>query len=221
VTIKPLRVMIVDDHPLVRSGVRQTVAAPDIEVVGEASTAEEALARALELRPDVLLVDIDLPGMSGVQLVRELAPRLPETRILMLTVSAADRDLVAAFRSGAVGYLTKDLAPDALQRAIRGAYRGELAVTRRMAARLVGRLLNGGRAERAAPDPDPDDRALEELSIREREILRLLAKGLTDREIAGSLTISPRTVENHVSSVIHKLGVRNRAEAAARFRDLA
>ncbi len=213
---KPLRVMVVEDHALVRAAVRQALASPDLEVVGEAATAEEALVIAPSVRPDVLLVDIDLPGMSGVHLVRELAPRLPETRIVMLTVSRADRDLVDAFRHGAVGYLTKDLTPDALQRAVRSAYEGDLAVTRRMSARLVRRLLEGSRTAL----PTSGDPSLDSLSSRERDVLRLLAEGLTDREIGASLTISPRTVENHVSSILHKLAVRNRAEAAARYRDL-
>lgn len=210
-----LRVMIVDDHALVRAAVRQAITAPDLELVAEAATAEEALVLAPNVRPDVLLVDIDLPGMSGVDLVHELAPRLPETRIVMLTVSTADRDLVDAFRYGAVGFLTKDLSPEALARAVRSAYDGDLAMTRRMASRLVARLLqssrsNGSSASRPAAD----------LSAREQEVFRLLAQGMTDREIAASLTISLRTVENHVSSVLHKLGVRNRVEAAGRYRDL-
>lgn len=171
---------------VVRTAVRQAITAPDVEMVAEAATAEEALQLAPQIRPDVLLVDIDLPGMDGVGLVRELAPRLPETRIVMLTVSSADHHLLDAMRYGARGYLTKDLSPEALLRAVRSAYDGELAMPRGLAARLVHRLL---------------------------------AEGLTDREIAGSLTISPRTVETHVSSVLHKLGARNRAEAARRYHE--
>jgi DNA-binding NarL/FixJ family response regulator len=207
--------MLVDDHPLVRAAVRQAITAPDVELVAEAATAEEALALAPDVRPDVLLVDIDLPGMDGVALVRELAPRLPETRIVMLTVSSSDRHLMDAMRYGACGYLTKDLAPDALLRSVRSAYAGELAMPRRLAARLVHRLVeSSGRAATDADDPE-----LASLTGREAEVLRLLADGLTDREIAASLTVSPRTVETHVSSVLHKLGARNRAEAARRYRE--
>jgi two-component system, NarL family, response regulator DevR len=213
-TPKPLRVMIVDDHALVRAAIRQAISAPDIEIVAEAATAEEALHLAPEARPDVLLLDIDLPGMSGVHLVRELAPRLPATRIVMLTVSTADRDLMDAFRYGAAGYLTKDLAPAALLRAVRGAGKGDLAMPRQMAARLVNRLVEDSRH---APAPS-DDPSLAALSERESEVLALLADGMTDRQIAETLTISPRTVETHVSSILHKLGVRNRAEAAGRYR---
>ena len=207
-----LRVMVVDDHALVRSAVRQALTAPGVEVVAEARTAEDALAIALSVRPDVLLVDIDLPGMDGVSLVRELAPRLPETRIVMLTVSSTDHHVTDATRFGAVGYLTKDLSPEALLRAVRSAYDGELAMPRRMAARLLHRLVETSRHSPATSDP-----ALASLSARELEVLRRLTEGLTDREIAVSLGISPRTVETHVSSVLHKLGARNRAEAASRY----
>jgi len=211
---RPVRVMLVDDHALVRAAVRQAISAPDVEMVAEATTAEEALRIAPQVRPDVLLVDIDLPGMDGIRLVRELAPRLPETRIVMLTVSSADRDLVEAIRAGATGYLTKDLSPEALLRAVRGAHVGELAMPRGMAARLVRRLVDAGSRTPGAAG----DSALAGLSVREKEVLRLLAEGLTDREIATSLTISPRTVETHVSSILHKLRARNRAEAAIRYR---
>lgn len=209
-----LRVMLVDDHELVRAAVRQALTVPGLEMAAEAATAEDALGVALKVRPDVLLVDIDLPGMDGVDLVRELAPRLPQTRIVMLTVSSADHHIVDAMRYGAVGYLTKDLSPEALVRAVRSAHAGELAMPRRLAARLVHRFVETSR--RAAPTDDP---ALASLTGRELEVLRLLAEGLTDREIGQALTISPRTVETHVGSILHKFGVRNRAEAAQRYRE--
>lgn len=137
--------MLVDDHALVRAAVTQAIAAPDIEMVGEVATAEEALRVAPAVRPDVLLVDIDLPGMDGVQLVRELAPRLPETRIVMLTVSTSDRHVMEAMRNGAIGYLTKDITPDALLQAVRGAYEGDLAMDQRLAAHLIKRLVEKSR----------------------------------------------------------------------------
>ena len=211
----PLRIMLVDDHALVRIAVRQALSAPDVELVAEAASAEEALRLAPEVRPDVLLVDIGLPGMDGVELVRELAPRLPETRIVMLTVSSAEHDLLAAMRYGAVGYLTKDVSPEALLRSVRSAYNGELAMPRRMAARLVRRLEATSRPAAASTPTDP---ALGTLTTREAEVLRFLAEGRTDREIAKALTISPRTVTTHVASILHKLGARRRAEAAQRYR---
>lgn len=213
--LRPLRVMLADDHALVRSAVRQALTAPDIEVVGEAATAEETLAMAPELRPDVLLLDINLPGTDGLRLLRELAPRLPETRIVMLTISDSPRDLVEAIRQGAAGYVTKDLSPDALQRAVRGVRSGELPMSRKMAAELVRQLsIGSGRGATSA-----EGELLPGLSDRETEVLRHLAEGLTDREIAERLGISPRTVETHVGSILHKLGVRNRAQAATRYRE--
>ncbi|HEX2766033.1 MAG TPA: response regulator transcription factor [Candidatus Limnocylindria bacterium] len=209
----PLRVLLVDDHALVRSAVRQALQAPDIEVVGEASTAEAAMELASTLRPDVVLLDIDLPGLSGIEAVRELAPRLPDTRIVMLTVSTDRRDLMDAVRHGAAGYLTKDLSGEALQRAVRGIRNGDLPMSRGHAALVVEHLARGSRAAEA-------EGGLEALvSPRERDVLRALASGMTDRQIAESLAISPRTVESHVSSVLRKLGVRNRAEAAERYRN--
>jgi DNA-binding NarL/FixJ family response regulator len=210
---QPLRVMLVDDHALVRSAIRQALEAPDVVVVGEASSAEEALDMAPRVRPDVLLLDIDLPGLSGIEAVREMAPRLPDTRIVMLTASTDRRDLLEAVRHGATGYLTKDLTGDALLRAIRGLRWGDLAMSRGHAATVVEHLTRTSRSR--APASDAIDAML---SSREQEVLRLLAEGMTDREIAAALAISPRTVESHVSSVLRKLGVRNRAEAAQRYR---
>ena len=208
-----LRVMLVDDHALVRSAVRQAITTVDVELVGEAATAEEAFPRALELRPDVLLLDIDLPGMNGVQMVEELAPRLPDTKIVMLTVSGAERDLLEAIAKGASGYLTKDLSPEALLRALRGTQRGELAMSRVFAARAVKHFAEAARRGRVAMGG-----GIVGLSPRENDVLGMLADGLTDREIATALMISPRTVETHVSNILHKLQVRNRAEAAQRYR---
>ncbi len=211
-----LRVMIVDDHPLVRSAVRQALGVPGLEVVGEAASAEDALELAPRLRPDVLLLDIELPGMDGVALVRELAPRLPDTRIVMLTASREDRHVLEAMRFGAVGYLTKDLSVDGLARAVRAAWEGELAMSHKTAARLVQRLV--GTSRPGAGPGSPADPALGTLTAREAEVLARLAEGLTDHEIALALTLSPRTVEAHVSRILHKLGARNRAEAARRYR---
>jgi DNA-binding NarL/FixJ family response regulator len=206
--------MIVEDHPLVRSAVARAISGPDMTVIADVATAEEALSLAPQVLPDILLVDIALPGMSGVQLVRELAPRLPTTKIVMLTASSADRDVADAMRYGASGYLTKDVTPEALARALRATQTDELVMPRRLAGRLLARL-----SRRSAPDPMPGGQPVDSLTPRELDVLRLLADGLGDRDIATALTISRRTVETHVSSIIHKLGVPNRAEAARRYRD--
>jgi two-component system response regulator DevR len=210
----PMRVMLVDDHALVRSAVRQALTAPDITVVGEAATADEALLLAPQLRPDLLLLDINLPGSDGLRLLRELGPRLPDTRIVMLTVSASKRDLIEAMRNGAAGYLTKDLGPEALQRAVRGIRAGDLPMSRAMAAEVVKSLA--GERRRTGPGKTAAD-PFAELSDREQQVLHHLGEGLTDREIADRLGISPRTVETHVGSILHKLGVKNRAQAARRY----
>ena len=211
-----MRVMVVDDHPLVRAAVVRAISSDDVTVVSRGVERRGGDTVAPAVDPDVLLVDITLPGMSGVQLVRELAPRLPRTTIVMLTVSANDRDVVDAIRAGASGYLTKDLTPEALARSVRAVRSGELIMSRRLAARLIESLA---RRPSSVPErDDPADPPMEHLSQRERDVLRMLADGLTDREIAAALTISVRTVETHVSNVLHKLGVRNRAEAARRYR---
>jgi two-component system, NarL family, response regulator DevR len=206
---RPLRVMLVEDHALVRAAIRRTLDVPEIEVVAEASSAEQALATVMDYRPDIILLDIDLPGMNGVQLVRELAPRLPDSHIVMLTGSADRDDLVQAVRNGASGYLTKDTSPDGLVRAILGVRQGDLPMPRRLAAQLVRQLVG-------APEPRTSHSGL---SVREMEVLKLVTDGLTDRDIGSALGISPRTVGRHVGNVLDKLGVRNRAEAARRYRE--
>ena len=205
--------MLVDDHALIRAAVRHALEGPDVTVVEEAGTLPEALERAERSRPDVILVDVDLGGMDGIQLVRELAPRLPNTTFVMLSVSASESDLLDAIMAGASGYLTKDVSPEALLRAVRSARRGELAMPRAMAGRLVERLASAARDRGGLDAPE-----LLGLSAREREVLQLLANGHTDREIAVALTISPRTAETHVAAILRKLEVRNRSEAAMLYR---
>ncbi len=211
----PIRVMLVDDHPLVRSAVRQAISDGEVELVAEAASAEDAFALALSIRPDILLLDINLPGMKGLQMLEEIAPRLPDTKIVMLTVSDTERDVIDALSRGAAGYLTKDLSPEALLRTLKGLHRGELAMSRRMAATVMRHFVEAARRGRPSADAGGP---LQTLSPRENNVLRMLADGLTDREIAEALIISPRTVETHVSNILHKLSVRNRAEAAQRYR---
>lgn len=205
----PLRVMLVEDHALVRAAIRRTLSVPGIEVVAEAASAEDALAVVMRHRPDIILVDIELPGMNGLQLVRELSPRLPDTHIVMLTGSANRDELLAAFRNGADGFLTKDMSPEGLVRAIFGVREGDLPMPRRLARELVQHLV-------ASPSGGSGPAGL---SPREVEVLKLVSEGLTDRDIGHALGISPRTVGRHVGSVLDKLGARNRAEAARRYRE--
>jgi DNA-binding NarL/FixJ family response regulator len=206
--------MIVDDHPLVRSAVARAVVADGMVVVGEAATGEDALELAPRIAPDILLVDIALPGISGVQVVRELAPRLPATSIVVLSTSAEDHDVADAMRYGARGYLTKDVSPEALARSLRATQDGELVMPRRLAARMMAQM-----SWRLPQDREGGTLSVGQLTARERDVLRLLADGLGDRDLAAALTISRRTVETHVSSILRKLGVRNRTEAARRYRE--
>jgi NarL family two-component system response regulator LiaR len=205
----PTRVAVVDDHALLRDAVRAALTRGGMTVVGEAGSVADGERVALAFRPDVLLVDIDLPDGSGIDLVGRLTRRLPATQILMLTVSSADEDVHEAIRLGAVGYLTKDCSSAALLRAIRGALDGELVMPRHLARTLVRNLAADARPAAGLPAS---------LNERERSILRLLAKGNTAREIADQLGLSPRTVEGYVGRILRKLGVRNRAEAAAMYR---
>ena len=204
-----LSIVLVEDHALVRAALALNLSVPGIRIIGQAGSAAEALELVRELRPDVMLVDIDLPDMSGIQLVRELAPRLPDCSIVMLTGSRHADDVVAAVRNGASGYLTKDMSPAALVQAVQGIRRGELPMPRTIAADLVEHLARTS----ARPPDDP-------LSAREREVLTLVANGLTDREVGEALGISPRTVGRHVGNILDKLGVRNRAEAARMLREM-
>jgi DNA-binding NarL/FixJ family response regulator len=205
-----LRVLIVEDHPLVRAAIRQAITTRDLHVVAEVGTAREALPVALETRPDVILLDIDLPGSSGLSIVRPLADALPDAAIVMLTVSDADEDVLEALKSGAAGYLQKGIGARALQRAVRGAVRGDLSMSRTSARRVIRGLT--GR------DPLPTrPRILDRLTSRELEVLRLLADGLTARQVATALGISTRTAEGHVAEILRRLGARNRAEAVRRY----
>jgi two-component system, NarL family, response regulator DevR len=206
---RPIRAMLVEDHQLVRAAIADTLRGAGMEVTAEAGTAEEALTMLVEADPDVVLVDIELPGMNGIALVRELVARLPERLIIVLTGSPDQDHLLTAMRAGASGYLTKDLSPQALARAVTGALHGDLPMPRRMAATVIRELV--GSERRRKPQPSTREGPL---SVREEEVLALVSAGLTDRAIGERLGISPRTVEHHVGRILAKLGVSSRAAAA-------
>ena len=211
---RPLRILLVEDHALVRAAVHHALhPEPDLEVVAEASTAEEAMALMHDLRPDVALIDIDLPGMRGTELVRDLAPRFPDTWLVMLTVSRAERDLLDSLRAGARGYLSKDLSPEALVRSIRHIRDDVMPMARRDASLVIARLIDALPRHQAVGVT-----ALPELTVRENEVLGLLAEGMTDREISVALVVSRRTVESHVRNILEKLGVESRLQAARIYR---
>jgi DNA-binding NarL/FixJ family response regulator len=210
----PIRILIADDHVLFRDGLHGLLdAVPDTEVVGEAASGDEAVARAAELRPDVILMDINMPGLNGIAATREILAANPRIGILILTMFEDDDSVFAAMRAGARGYLLKAANHEELLRAVRGVGNGEAVFGPGVARRLVG-FFSGPHA--AAPAAPP--RAFPELSEREDEILRLIAQGRSNYEIAQRLTLSVKTVQNHASNIFGKLQVADRAQAVIRAR---
>lgn len=205
----PLSVLIVDDHRLFRQGLAGLMSTrPDlVRLVGEAATAREAMSRARELRPDLILMDISMPGGSGLEATAALRTELPDTAVVMLTSSDEDEHLRQAVRLGAAGYLLKDLDARELFDLIAGIARGEAAMTRAMAGRLL-KVLAGGPAQN-------DEKALlAELTEREIEVLQLVARGVSNAEIAEALVVTVNTVKTHIRNILEKLQVENRTQAA-------
>lgn len=201
-----ITVLLVDDHALVRRGVRGFLATqPDLAVVAEAGSGEEAVRLAAEHAPDVALVDLLLPGMDGVETTRRLARESPRTRVIVLTSYHEDEHILPAIRAGALSYLLKDVGSEELAVAVRKAAAGEAVLHPRVAARVV-RELRGPRGD--APNP------FHELSDRELEMLRLVAGGLNNAEIAERLYISVKTVKSHVGNILSKLHLEDRTQAA-------
>jgi two-component system nitrate/nitrite response regulator NarL len=210
-----IRILVVDDHTLFRRGLSALLARdPQLQVVGDAGDAGEAIRRAQELQPDVVLLDNHLPGVSGVDAIGSLREAAPQARILMLTVSEDSHDLAAALRAGASGYLLKTIEGDALGDSLRRAMRGESVVAPEMTGKLVAayRDAAGGAAAQELP-PVPAS-VLDPLSAREQDILRGIARGQSNKEIARALGIAETTVKIHVQHVLRKLDVSSRVHAA-------
>jgi len=209
-----VRIFVVDDHTLFRRGLTALLARdPRIEVVGDAADAGEALRRARELAPDVILLDNHLPGVNGVDALPALREAAPAARILMLTVSEDAQDLAAALRGGACGYLLKTIEGDALVAAIMRAMRGESVVADEMTGKLVAAYRNA-LSPPPAPAPSAPASPLEQLSPREQDILRGIARGASNKEIGRDLGIAETTVKIHVQHVLRKLDVSSRVQAA-------
>ena len=203
-----MRIMIVDDHEVVRLGLRGLLERqPGWQVVAEASTADEAVDRALELRPDVVVMDIRLAGSSGIEACRRIISEIPETKVIMLTSYAEDELLFDAIAAGAAGYVLKQIGSDELVRAIETVGRGEALLDPSLTRRVLARVREAARKEAFA--------AFTDLTEQELRVLALISEGKTNREIAESLYLGEGTVRNYVSNILGKLGVSNRAEAAA------
>lgn len=200
-----IRVFIADDHTIVRSGIQALLETiDDLEVIGEAGDGRQAVAAVLALRPDVVLMDLEMPVMDGIEAIEAIIGRWPEARILVLTSFATDDRVFPAVKAGALGYLLKDSGPEALVQAIRQVQRGESSLHPRIARKLMLEL------SRPASKPLPND----PLTPRELEVLQLVAHGLGNQEIADRLVISEATVRSHVSSILNKLHLASRTQAA-------
>lgn len=205
----PIRVLVVDDHDLFRTGLASLLSMqPDIEVVAQASGGRMGIRLADELRPDVVLMDLRMPDVEGPSATREILDRNPGTRVLVLTVASDDSDVQAALEAGACGFMAKDTPVDGIAVAVRAAAQGVAWLSPRAAQVVLGRV----RQRAAAPEVDL---GLEEhLSSRELDVLRLIARGMENADIAEALAISPRTAKNHVSNILAKLGLPSRVQAA-------
>lgn len=210
--MNPLRIVIVDDHPMFRYGIRTLFSTtPDLEVVGEAANGEEAIAIASSLSPDVMLMDIRMPGMSGVEVTRRMSAKSPSTRILMLTMFEDDASVFTAMRSGAKGYVLKDADKDELLRAIRAVGNGEAIFSPGIASRMIEYF--------AIARPAASEERFPDLTSREREVLYLMTEGLSNAAIAERLSISGKTVANYITNILNKLQVQDREEAMRVARD--
>ena len=203
-----MRVLLADDHALFRAGIASLVQAWGLEVAGEASNGAEALELTRRLRPDLVLMDIAMPDCDGLEATRLIKAELPETRIVMVTVSDDDEHLFEAVKSGAEGYLLKDMTREDLRRTLEAVAAGEPALSPTLAAKILDEFA---RLAREGPVREPDV----ELSPRERDVLQLVADGQTNREVAAALYLSEHTVNFHMKNILSKLHLRNRTQAAA------
>ena len=211
-TAEPLRVLIADDHPLFRAGMRALLeATADMEVVGVASNGNEVLSLAERLHPDVVMMDLQMPGLGGIEATRRIVDVCPSTAVLVVTMFEDDYSVFTAMRAGARGYVLKDADEEEVVRAIRAVGHGEAIFSPAIARRLVDFF--------AAPHADVRSLAFPQLSQREREVLGLIVQGVNNAGIAERLYLSPKTVRNHISNIFSKLQVADRAEAIVRARE--
>jgi DNA-binding NarL/FixJ family response regulator len=206
--LEELRVLLVDDHDLFRTGLKNLLEEQGVQVIGEAPNGQTALRLVPELVPDVVIMDLNMPGLSGVETTRHLTGIAPLARVVVLTISVEDDDVMDAVMAGACGYLLKDSSIDELLAGIRAAAAGESLISPQIASKVLQRLRSQGRSEGAA------ETIRAELSDREIQVLKLIANGKDNAEIARDLYISPKTVKNHISNILMKLQIDNRIQAA-------
>ncbi len=208
--MKPIRILIIDDHTLFRSGIKLVLQRDDgFEVVGEAGDGLEGIKRAKQLKPDVVLLDLHMPGTGGLEALRLLKEDVPETQVVMLTVSEDSEDLLETLRAGARGYLLKNIDTDFLLESIQRAARGESVMSPQIAHKLADSLRVPSRENVAVAEVNPD-----KLSPREREIIVMLAHGASNKEIARVLNLSESTIKIHVQGILRKLNIAKRVQAA-------
>jgi len=207
-TLDEIRVLLVDDHDLFRTGLRTLLEEQDVRIVGEASAGNEAVRLVREIAPDVVVMDLNMPGITGVEATRQITAIAPLTRVLVLTISDQDGDVMDAILAGACGYLLKDSSIQELMRGIESAGSGESIVSPAIASKMLQRI----RASSSQPEIERTIRS--ELSEREIQVLKLIANGKDNAMIAAELHISPKTVKNHISNILMKLQIDNRIQAA-------
>jgi DNA-binding NarL/FixJ family response regulator len=210
----PLRLLIADDHPAFRAGLRLLLESLDdfeVEVVGEAENGEQALSAVIELSPDVVVMDLQMPGLGGIETTRRVVAAAPHVRVLVLTMFEDENSVLAALRAGAHGYVLKGAGQEQLARAIRAVAEGESIFSPAIAKRVIDSFARSGVSQRPLVFP--------ELTEREREVLDLIARGLSNPEITRQLVLSPKTVRNHVSNILAKLQARDRSAAIVRARE--
>jgi two-component system, NarL family, nitrate/nitrite response regulator NarL len=207
-----IRILLIDDHSLFRSGVHALLQRqPDFEVVGDAADGIEGIKRAKQHRPDVVLLDLNMPGLSGIETLQLLQQDLPDTAVIMLTVSEDVDELTSALHEGACGYLLKNMDADALATMIRRAADGESVIAESMTQRLIAKMRTPQRAEEL---PAPDTRESSALTPRERDIVRIVARGASNKDIARELDLAESTVKIHVRNVLRKLNLTSRVQIA-------
>ena len=208
-----IKILIADDHALLRQGIKRVLNfEDDLEVVGEASEGQEALSRTLVLQPDVLLIDLNMPGLSGIEVTKQLVAARVKTRIIALTVHDSDRYVLEMLRNGALGYILKDVEPTMLIKAIHVVANGGTFVYPKLAERIFGGLSDGADVKAKAREMWRDGRG-DRLTAREMDVLACIAKGFSNQDIAKALFVSEKTVKNHLTNIFRKLNVNDRTQA--------